>query len=69
MASGYMSRAKTTQFGTRSAYNKQFEKEQKEVAEIQESMKQMDDFDKKYGDHKGRPGYPRIALKSDLKKF
>ena len=43
------------------------EKGIKEYQEIQESMKELDDFDRKFGNIKSKVGYPRINLKADLK--
>jgi hypothetical protein len=63
------SRARTTYMQTRDLPSKLLEQERREIEEIQESMKEMNDFDKKFGSVKSKVGYPRIALKSDLKKF
>jgi hypothetical protein len=64
-----MSRAQTANVGNRTNSHRDYDLERKEMEEIQESMKQMDAFDEKYGSVKSKVGYPRIALKSDLKKF
>ena len=69
--SSFGSKPKTraqTHYGHRqSLYSKELEEERREIEEIQESMKQMDEFDKKYGSVKSKVGYPRVALKADLK--
>jgi hypothetical protein len=64
-----MSRAQTANVAHRAFSHHNFESERKEIEEIQESMKEMDDFDQKYGSKKSKVGYPRITLKADLKKF
>ena len=64
-----MGGTRTSNFHQRNYSFKHMENERKEIEEVQESMKEMDDFDRKYGSVKSKVGYPRIALKSDLKKF
>ena len=60
---------KTHHSQVRKFRQKHFEEEQREIQEIQESMKQLDDFDQRYGSVKSKVGYPKVALKSDLKKI
>lgn len=69
MGSRNMNRAQTANIAHRAFGRQNYESERKEIEEIQESMKEMDNFDEKYGSKKSKVGYPRITLKSDLKKF
>lgn len=62
-----MTRARTQYSQHRIGKTSDFEQERREIEEIQESMKALDAFDKKYGSVKSKVGYPRVALKSDLK--
>lgn len=69
LGSRQQSRARTTYMQTRDMPSRLLEQERREIEEIQESMKEMNDFDRKFGSVKSKVGYPGIALKSDLKKF
>ena len=56
-----------TQQSQRKPTFQDIEKGRKEYEEIKESMKELDDFDRKFGNIKSKVGYPRINLKADLK--
>lgn len=56
-----------TQQSQRKPTFEEVENGRREYQEIQESMKELDDFDRKFGNIKSKVGYPRINLKSDLK--
>ena len=56
-----------TQQSQRRPTFEEIEKGRNEYEEIKESMKELNDFDRKFGNIKSKVGYPRINLKADLK--